>query len=141
MRGLLLLNNSMLTTSSSLNRIKSGNMFSMQYLQTIAAILIVGEIANRLSKDICKTREKQKNRERLLKLNWAIPNIANEIENKFFLKKYILFSYLLNDDFSRILKWINSPQTKLLIKSAGAIIFTVVLVITLTGIVLKIFSP
>jgi len=116
-------------------------MFSMQYLQTIAAILIVGEIANRLSKDICKTREKQKNREGLLKLNWAIPNIANEIENKFFLKKYILFSYLLNDDFSRILKWINSPQTKLLIKSAGAIIFTVVLVITLTGIVLKIFSP
>jgi len=68
-------------------------MFSMQYLQMIAAILIVGEITNRLLKDIYKTRKKQKTREGLLKLNWTIPNITNEIENKFFLKKYILFSY------------------------------------------------
>jgi hypothetical protein len=116
-------------------------MFSMQYLQMISAILIVGEITNRLLKDIYKTRKKQKTREGLLKLNWTIPNITNEIENKFFLKKYILFSYLLDNYFSIILKCIHSPQTKLSIKSTGTIIFTIVLVIILTGIMLKIFSP
>jgi hypothetical protein len=87
-------------------------MFSMQYLQMIAAILIVGEITNRLLKDIYKTRKKQKTREGFLKLNWTIPNITNEIENKFFLKKYILLSYLLDNYFSKILKCIHSPQTK-----------------------------
>ena len=141
MHGLLLLNNYMPITSSSLNQIKSGKMLTMQYLQTITAIFIAGEITNRLLKDIYKTREKQKTREGLLNLNWTIPNVMNEIENKISLKKYILFSYLLDNNFSMILKWIYDPQTKQLIKSTGAVIFVVVLVIILTGIILKTFSP
>jgi hypothetical protein len=40
-----------------------------------------------------------------------------------------------------ILKWIYNPQTKQLIKSTGAVVFIVVLVIILTGIILKTFSP
>jgi hypothetical protein len=92
MPGLLLLNNYMPTTSSSLNQIKSGKMLTMQYLQTITAIFIAGEITNRLLKDIYKTREKQKTREGLLNLNWTIPNVTDEIGNKISLKKCILFS-------------------------------------------------
>jgi len=126
-------------TSSSLNQIKSGKMLTMQYLQTITAIFIAGEITNRLLKDIYKTREKQKTREGLLNLNWTIPNVMNEIENKISLKKYILFSYLLDNNSSMILKWIYNPQTKKLIKSTGAVVFVVLLVIILTGITLKTF--
>jgi hypothetical protein len=116
-------------------------MFSMQYLQMISAILIVGEITNRLLKDIYKTKEKQKIREGLLKLNWTIPNIANEIENKFFLKKYISFKYLLDNESSIILRWIHNPQTKFSIKTTLSIIAAVVSGIILTGIILKKFSP
>ena len=114
-------------------------MLTMQYLQTITAIFIAGEITNRLLKDIYKTREKQKTREGLLNLNWTIPNVMNEIENKISLKKYILFSYLLDNNSSMILKWIYNPQTKKLIKSTGAVVFVVLLVIILTGITLKTF--
>lgn len=63
-------------------------MLSMQYLQNIVAISVAFEIIYRLSTDICKTKEKQKNRQGLLKLNWAIPDIVYEIENKLILKKY-----------------------------------------------------
>jgi len=141
MRGLLLLNNYMPTTSSSLNQIKSGKMLTIQYMQTITAIFISGEITNRLLKDIYKTKRKQKNRDGLLNLNWTIPSVMNEIGKKISLKKCILFSYLLDNNFSMILKWIYDPQTKQLIKSTGAVIFVVVLVIILTGIILKTFSP
>ena len=47
-------------------------MFSFHYLQTIAALLIVGEITIRLLKEIFKTKEKQRSREGLLRLNWTI---------------------------------------------------------------------
>ena len=140
MHGLILLNNSMHTTSFSLNRIKSGKMLSTQYLQMIVTILVAGEIIFRLSKDIYKTREKQRTREGLLKLNWTTYNIVDEIGNKFFLKKYISFTYLLDNNFSIILKWIRSPQTKSSIKSTGSIIAVLVLSIILTGIILKKFS-
>ena len=109
-------------------------MLSMQYLQTIVTIFVAGEITIRLSKDIYKTREKQKTREGLLKLNWTIPNIANEIEDKLFLKKYILFTYLLDSNFSIILKWIRNSLTSFSIKATGSIIAAVVLSIILTGI-------
>jgi hypothetical protein len=42
---------------------------------------------------------------------------------------------------SGILNWIYNPQMKISMKSAGAIIVTVALVIVLTGIVLSRFSP
>jgi hypothetical protein len=59
-------------------------MLLMQYLQMIVTVIVSGGITVKLSKDIYKTREKQKTRKGLLKLNWTIPNIANVIENKFF---------------------------------------------------------
>ena len=128
------------TTSFSLNRIKSGKMLSTQYLQMIVTILVAGEIIFRLSKDIYKTREKQRTREGLLKLNWTNYNIVDEIGNKFFLKKYISYTYLLDNNYSKNLKWIRSPQTKSSIKSTGSIIAVLVLSIILTGIILKKFS-
>ena len=115
-------------------------MLSTQYLQMIVTILVAGEIIFRLSKDIYKTREKQRTREGLLKLNWTNYNIVDEIGNKFFLKKYISYTYLLDNNFSIILKWIRSPQTKSSIKSTGSIIAVLVLSIILTGIILKKFS-
>lgn len=129
------------TIFSSLDRIKSGKMLSMQYLQTIVAIFVAGEITLRLSKDIYKTREKQKTREGLIRLNWTIPDVVNKIEDKLFPKKYILFAYLLDFNFSVILKWIRDWQTKFSIKATGSIIVAVVLSIILTGIMLKNFSP
>lgn len=86
-------------------------MLSMQYLQLIVTIFVAGEITFRLSKDIYKTREKQKTREGLVKLNWTSPNVANEI-----------------------------LQTKFPIKSIGSIIATIILCIILSGIILKNFS-
>lgn len=50
----------------------------------IVTVIVSGGITVKLSKDIYKTREKQKTRKGLLKLNWTIPNIENVIENKFF---------------------------------------------------------
>ena len=129
------------TISSSLDRIKSGKMWSIQYLQTIVTILVAGEIIFRLSKDIYRTRKKQKCREGLIKLNWTVPNIANELKDKIFLRKYILLTYLLNSNVSTILNWIRDSQTKFSIKAAGSIIAAAVLSIILTGIVLKNFSP
>jgi hypothetical protein len=116
-------------------------MLSMQYLQMIVTILVAGEIIFRLSNDIYKTREKQKTRQGLLKLNWAIPSIRNEIEYKLFQKKHILFRYLLDNKFTRILRFIHNPQTKLSIKAFGSIIATVVLIIILSGIILKRLFP
>jgi hypothetical protein len=116
-------------------------MFSYHYLQTIAAVLIVGEITIRLLKEIFKTKEKQRAREGLLRLNWTIPDITNEIESRFFLKKYILFPYLLSNNFSIYLRWIRNPQTIVFIKSTGAIIFLFVSVVILTGITQKAFTP
>jgi hypothetical protein len=107
----------------------------------IATLLVAGEIIFRLSNDIYKTREKQRAREGLLKLNWTTYRIMDEIENKFFFKKYILFKYLLDNDFSIILRWIRSPQTKSSIKATGSIIAVLVLGVILTGIILKKFSP
>jgi hypothetical protein len=104
-------------------------------------IFVAAEIIFRLSKDIYKTREKQKTREGLLKLNWTSPNIVNEIENKFFLKKYILFAYLLDNNFLIILRFIHNPQTKFSIKATMSIIAAVVSGIILTGVMLKKFSP
>ena len=112
-------------------------MFSLHYLQTIAALLIVGEITIRLLKEIFKTKEKQRSREGLLRLNWTIPDITNKIENKFFLRKYILFTYLLRNNFSMYLRWIRDPQIIVLIKSTGAIIFILVTAFIMTGIMLK----
>jgi hypothetical protein len=109
-------------------------MLSMQYLQTIVTIFIAAEIIFRLSKDIYKTKQKQKSRQGLLKLNWVIPNLTDEIENKFYLKKYILFTYLLDNNLSIVLKWIHNPQTKFSIKATGSIIGVLVLSIILTGI-------
>lgn len=109
-------------------------MLSMQNLQVIVTIFVASEITIRLSKDIYKTIEKQKTREGLIKLNWTIPNIANEIEEKFFLKKYILFTYLLDSNFFSILKWVRDTRTKFSIKATGSVIATVVLSIILTGI-------
>jgi hypothetical protein len=100
----------------------------------IVTVFVAGEIIFRLSKDIYKTREKQKNREGLIKLNWTIPNVANEIKDKLFLKKYILFTYLLDSNFFIILKRIRDSQTKFSIKATGSIIVTIVLTIILTGI-------
>jgi hypothetical protein len=116
-------------------------MFSYHYLQTIAAVLIVGEITIRLLKEIFKTKEKQRAREGLLRLNWTIPDITNEIESKFFLKKYILFTYLLRNYFSMYLRWIRDPQIVVIIKSIGAIIFILVSAVILTGIMQKAFTP
>lgn len=109
-------------------------MLSVQYLQTIVTILVSGEIIFRLLRDIYKTREKQKTREGLIKLNWTIPNVAYKIEDKFFLRKYILFTYLLDSSFFIILKRIRNSQTKLSIKATGSIAAIVVLTIILTGI-------
>ena len=85
----------------------------MQYLQTIVTIFIASEIIFRLVKDIYKTREKQKTRTGLIRLNWTIYSLKNEIENRIFLKKYILFTYLLDNHFSLILKWIQLKLKKL----------------------------
>lgn len=116
-------------------------MLSMQNLQIIVTIFVAGEIIFRLSKDIYKTRTKQKTRKGLIKLNWTIPNVTNEIEDKLFLKKHILFTYLLDSDFSISLKWIRDLQTKFSIKATGSIIATIVLSLILTGIMLNNFFP
>jgi hypothetical protein len=113
----------------------------MQYLQIIVTIFVAGEIIYRLSKDIYKTRKKQKTREGLIKLNWTIPNVTNEIEDKLFLKKYISFIYLSVSNFSIFLKWIDELQTKFSIKATGSIIATLILSIILTAILLKNHSP
>lgn len=112
-------------------------MFSMQYLQIIVTLMVTGEITIKLSKDMYKTRTKQKTREGLLKLNWIIPNIPNKIEKRLFRKEYTLSHNLLENNFSGILKWIYTPQIKYSIESAGGIIIVVVLGIILTGIMLK----
>jgi hypothetical protein len=109
----------------------------MQYLQTIVAILLLGEIINRLLKDIYKTNEKQKTREGLLKLNWTIPKIENDIGNKLLLRKNILFSYLLGSKNFTMLKQLQNPLTKLSMNSTITAFFIVISVIFLTAVVLK----
>ena len=52
-------------------------MLWLQYLQTIVTTMISGSIIIKLSQDIYKTREKQKTRNGLLKLNWTIFKIRN----------------------------------------------------------------
>jgi hypothetical protein len=117
-------------------------MLSTQYLQTIVTVIVASEITIRLSKDIYKTRQKQKTRSELIKLNWTVPDVANEIENKFFMKKYILFIYLSENKFFRLLaERINNPKVEFTIKSSGSIIVALVLALILTGVVLKRFSP
>lgn len=116
-------------------------MLSMQYLQMIVTIFVAGEIIFRLSRDIYRTRKKQKCRKGLIKLNWTVPDITNEIKDKLFLIKYISFTYSSDSNFSIILKWIHDSQAKFSIKVTGSIIATAVLSIILTGIVLKNFSP
>lgn len=81
-------------------------MLSMHYLQTVVTIFVASEIIIRLSKDIYKTREMQKTREGLLKLNWTSLNIVNRIENRSCLKKYIQIKYYLDSNSSIISKWI-----------------------------------
>ena len=108
----------------------------------LVTVMVASEITIRLSTDIYKTREKQKARNGILKLNWTFPDVASEIENKFFMKKYILFTYLLENKFSRILaESINNPEVKFSIKSTENIIVAVVLGLILTGIMLKGFIP
>lgn len=46
-------------------------MLLMSYFQELVAIVVSGDIIIKLSKDIYKTREKQKTRKGLLKLNWT----------------------------------------------------------------------
>jgi len=75
-----------------------------------------------------------------LKLNWIIPTINKRFNNELFHIKYVLLPYLLDSYSSMILSRIQNPQTKISIKSVGAVIFIVVLVIVLTGVVLKISS-
>lgn len=78
----------------------------MHYLQTIVTIFVASEIIIRLSKDIYKTREMQKTREGLLKLNWTTLNIVNRIEDRPCLKKYIQIKYYLGSNSPFISKWI-----------------------------------
>jgi hypothetical protein len=52
-------------------------MLSIQLLQIAVAVMVASETTIRLSKDICKTRKKQKARMGLLKLNGTIPDIGN----------------------------------------------------------------
>jgi hypothetical protein len=113
----------------------------MQYLQTIVAIFLLGEIINRLLKDIYKTKEKQKTREGLLKLNWTIPKIENDIGNKLLLRKNIMFSYLLNTNFFAMSKQLQNPLTGLSMKSTVTAFFIVLSVIFLTAVVLKSSLP
>lgn len=112
-------------------------MLSMQYLQNIVAIFVAVEIVSRLSIDICKTKEKQKTREGLLKLNRVTPNLVNRMENRFFLKKRILFTDLLDFNFHMILRWIRNLKAKFSIKVYRSIIVTVILIIISTGILLN----
>jgi hypothetical protein len=128
-------------------------MLLIKFLQLIVTFLVAGDITRKLSKDIYKTKQKQKTREGLLELNWTIPNISEVIENKFFqfillinflenkYFQYILFINFLGNKFSRIFKWVRSPQTKYSIEATGGIIVLVVLGIILTGVILKKFSP
>lgn len=128
-------------------------MLLIKLLQLIVTLLVAGDITRKLSKDIYKTKKKQKTREGLLELNWTIPNISNVIEYKFFqyvlftnflenkFFQYILFINFLENKLSRILKWIHKPQTKYSIKASGGMIVLVILGIILTGIMLKKFSP
>jgi hypothetical protein len=111
-------------------------MFSMQYLQIIATLMITGEITLKLSKDMYKTRKKQKTREGLLKLNWRIPNIPNKIEKRLFRKEYTLSNNLLENNFSGILKWIYNPQTKYSIEASGGIIIIIIIIVVVLGIIL-----
>jgi hypothetical protein len=118
----------------------SGKVFSLQYLPIIVTIFVAAEITIRLTKDIYKTRKINETRLRLLKLNWIIPTQNRRFNNKLFHIKYVLLPYLLDSYSSMILSRIQNPQTKISIKSVGAVIFIVVLVIVLTGVVLKISS-
>jgi hypothetical protein len=47
-------------------------MLLILLLQKLVTIIVSGDITIKLSRDIYKTREKQKNRKGLLKLNWTI---------------------------------------------------------------------
>jgi hypothetical protein len=80
-------------------------MLLLQYLQTIVTTMISGSIIVKLSQDIYKTREKQKTRNGLLKLNWTIFKIRNTTKEEnnqqyqpHFLKQYFSKSELNNDD-------------------------------------------
>jgi hypothetical protein len=52
-------------------------MLSIQLLQMAVAVIVASETTIRLSKDIFKTRKKQKARMGLLKLNWTFPDVEN----------------------------------------------------------------
>lgn len=80
-------------------------MLLLQYLQTIVTTMISGSIIVKLSQDIYKTREKQKTRNGLLKLNWTIFKIKNTTKEEnnqqhqpHFLKQYFSKSKLNKDD-------------------------------------------
>ena len=53
-------------------------MLLIEYLQMIVSAIVSSSIITKLSQDIYKTREIQKTREGLLKLNWTIFKISNE---------------------------------------------------------------
>lgn len=49
-------------------------MSLIQYLQIFVSVLILADVVIKLSIDTYKTKDLQKNREGVLKLNWGIPN-------------------------------------------------------------------
>jgi len=49
-----------------------------EYLQEIVTVIVFGSIAIKLLYDIYKTREIQKSRKGLLKLNWTILKVRNK---------------------------------------------------------------
>lgn len=59
--------------SCGLDRFSSWHMLLVRYLQTFVSVLVLVDVAIKLSKDIYKTKILQKNRKGLLKLNWIIP--------------------------------------------------------------------
>ncbi len=67
-------------------------MLLIEYLQTIVSVIVLSSIIIKLSQDIYKTREKQKTRKGLLKLNWTIPSTTDEIGNKFSRNQHALRS-------------------------------------------------
>ena len=80
-------------------------MLWLQYLQTIVTTMISGSIIIKLSQDIYKTREKQKTRDGLLKLNWTIFKIRNTTKEEnnqqyqpHFLKQHSSKNELNKDD-------------------------------------------
>lgn len=59
--------------SCKLDQFSGWHMLLMRHLQTFVSVLVLADVALKLSKDIYKTRTLQKNRKGLLKLNWIIP--------------------------------------------------------------------